>query len=305
LIFAGQYVHDVVNGDYVMLNVLRGDDLAAVIALCVPQDPNYQAWTQTVASLSTPEYTFGAATLPSSPNVYIPGSYVIQPDLTTTRMAGELLEVTNSDTAVDSYAMSAVGLNGGYITYVIANGHNPKLAGNPVSIAVARVTTNLFQGNLVVVNSANASPFSQLITFQHTADLAGQTSQHIYDWRIEPPVNGSVPTTPENTWSGPLHQANPGPLYTLGAAGVQGLSDNYVSMRYGYTNAQGNIVWSSWANPILAPGWIKRVTQNLDPISGGTQNLLENPANTTASLIALAGLALERQCAAECRLAHQ
>ena len=280
LIFQGQFVSDAVNGDYVMLNVLSGNDLALVNGLCSANDPNYGAWTNLVANLAAYEYTFGNDTN---------RNYVVQTNLTVQRFAGDLLEVKSSDTAVDSYALSAVGPNSGYVSYVAQNDLNPKLAGDPVSVVIVRVGTNLFKGSLVIANGANASPFSQLTTFQHTADLAGKTANYTYDWRITPPGhNDTPPTNSPLTWPGPYLQTYPGPVYTLGAAGIQGLSDNYVSMRYGYTNA-GTIVWSPWADPLFVPGWIKRVTQNMDPISGGTQNLLKNPANTTASLIALAG----------------
>jgi len=281
LVLEGEFVADPVNGNYVMLNVLRGDDLAAVDALCPKTSANYQAWTQAVANLAANVYTFH-----QDPKV--PGSYVDDPTQTVTHYAGDLVEVTNSDTAVDSYALSATGPGEGYITYVVANGLNPDYAGDPVIVYIARVAPPLFPGSLVVVNAAGASPFSQLITFQHTADLAGRTSQYAYDWRIEPPVDGQQPLADPSTWT-PLFQLNPGPLYTLGATGIQGLGDNYVDMRYGYTNSLGKVVWSAWANPILAQGWIKRVTENIDPISGETQNLFNNPATTTASIIQLAG----------------
>ncbi len=288
LVLTGQFVTDPVNGNYVMLNILRGDDLAAVDALC-PATPaaTYQAWTNAVARLAVKEYTFGIGANPA-----IPAAYAINTNLTVTNFAGDLVQVNSSDTAVDSYALSAAGPGQGYISYVVANGSNPRYAGDPVQVYIAHVAPPLFPGALVVVNSANASPFSQLITFQHTADLAGNTSQYAYDWRIEPPVNGQPPALgSEPSWQ-PLIQSRGGPVYTLGAQGVQGMSDNYVSLRYGQILTTNNVTytnWSPWANPVLAEGWITRVTQALDPVAGETQNLYQNAANTTASLIALAG----------------
>ncbi|HZM04168.1 MAG TPA: hypothetical protein VFC44_14245 [Candidatus Saccharimonadales bacterium] len=281
--FKGQFISDPVNGDYVMLNVLRGDDLAAVENLCSSNDSAYGTWVQAVTGLSTPEYTF---------HINTNGAYAINPNETVTRLAGALVEVTNSDTAVDSYAMSAAGPGLGYVTYVVANGLNPHYAGDPVSVYVTRVALPLFPGALVLANGANANPFSQIITFQHTADLAGRTSQYMYDWRIEPPVNGQPPPLgSEPSWT-TLPQANPGPVLDFGASGIQGISDNYISLRYGYLQTNSGVVstnWSPWANPILAEGWISRVTQAIDPIAGQTQNLYNNPASTTANLIQLAG----------------
>lgn len=284
LVFTGQFVSDPVNGNYVMLNVLSPDDLAAVNGLCPSSDTvNYPYWTNAVASLSVQVYTYYDNSF---------GQYVIDPTNTVACMGTQLVEVTNSDTAVDSYAMAATGPGQGYITYVIANGRNPGYAGDPVSVCIAHVAQPLYPGALVVANSANASPFSQLITFEHTDDLAGRTGNYIYDWRIEPPVNGQPPPLgTELNWP-QLPQSDPGPVYTLGATGIQGLTDNYISMRYGaYVTNNGvvSINWSQWANPILAEGWISRVTQALDPIAGTTQNLYQNAASTTASIIELAG----------------
>lgn len=285
LYFTGQFVSDPVNGNYVMLNVLRGDDLAAVDGLVSTSDPEYAAWKQAVANLSTPEYTFYQ-------NPAQPGSYVINTNLTVTRYAGDLVEVTNSDTAVDSYAMAGTGAGQGYVTYIVANGLNPKYAADPVSVYVVRVATPLFPGALVIANSANASPFGQVVTFEHTSDMAGLTSNYLYDWRIEPPVNGQPPPLgTEANWT-QLTQTNPGPVYQFGASGILGLTDNYISMRYGYratNNGAATTNWSPWANPILAEGWISRVTQAIDPIAGQTQDLFDNAAQTTASLIELAG----------------
>ena len=63
-------------------------------------------------------------------------------------------------------------------------------------------------------------------------------------------------------------------------------------MRYGCLATNSGTVytnWSQWTTPLLAEGWITRVTQALDPIAGQTQNLYNNPATTTASIIQLAG----------------
>ena len=55
-----------------------------------------------LTNLSAQVYTFY-----SDPAV--PGSYVNNPNYTVTRYAGDLVEVTNSDTQVDSYALCATG----------------------------------------------------------------------------------------------------------------------------------------------------------------------------------------------------
>ena len=53
-----------------ILNVLRGDDLAAVNGLCTTTDPAYGFWINAVSNLSRQEYTFYE-------NPAVPGNYVI------------------------------------------------------------------------------------------------------------------------------------------------------------------------------------------------------------------------------------
>ena len=60
-----------------------------------------------------------------------------------------------------------------------------------------------------------------------------------------------------------------GPTFTLGATGVQGLGDNYLSVRYRCTNSLADPAvtnWSAFTDPVLAPGWIARVLAAVNPI---------------------------------------
>src|SRR5207245_2834229 len=127
-----------------------------------------------------------------------PGSYVPDPGQTLTKYAPDLVQVTSSDQQVDSYALSASGPGVGYLTYVAGNGLSPAHASEPVSLYIARVAPPLYQGELKVLESPN--PLSEMITFQHTADLAGRSSDYQYDWRITPPVDGPLLATTADTW---------------------------------------------------------------------------------------------------------
>lgn len=90
LVFQGQFVDDVVGEKYLMLNVLAGADLAAVQQLCPSNDVNYVPWTNLVASLSAPLYTFH-----QTPGV--PGSYVNDPAQTTTNFARDLVAISSGE----------------------------------------------------------------------------------------------------------------------------------------------------------------------------------------------------------------
>jgi hypothetical protein len=284
LVLQGQFVDDVVGEKYLLLNVLRGADLAAVKGLCPDADTqNKSAWDAVVDALSTPEYTFH-----EDPNV--PGSYVADPSATVTRRAGDLVDVTSSDTPVDSYALDATGPGTGYISYIVGNGHDPAHAGEPVSMYILRVSPDLYAGQLKVIPDPN--PLSEQISFQHTSDLAGRSSDYEYDWRIAPPVDGQPPVSNPTNWTS-LTSGNDLTHYTMaGSAGIQSLSDNYVSLRYRSINPLANPAstnWSDWTAPQLAEGWIKRVVAGINPYNQRTSDLFNNPANTTASIISQAG----------------
>ena len=283
LVLQGQFVDDPVGEKYLLLNVLRGADLEAVENLCSTNDSQYPAWTNTVGALSTPVYTFH-----EDPNA--PGSYVDDPSQTVTRGVGDVVEVTKSDTQVDSYALGATGPGTGYVTYIVGNGHNPAHAGEPVSVYILRVSPALYPGELKVIPDAN--PLSEDITFQHTSDLAGRSTDYEYDWRIAPPVDGQPPTTDPTNWT-VLTSGSDLSHFTLDAkAGIQSLSDNYVSVRYRSLDPLANPAstnWSDWTDPVLAEGWIKRVLAGINPFNQRTSDLFNNPDNTTASIISQAG----------------
>ena len=284
LILQGQFIDEVVGEKYLLLNLLRGADLAAVKALCPASDTANKAnWDVSVGNLYALLYTFHE-------NPAVPGSYVANPSLTVAKFAGDLVQVTSSDQQVDSYALSATGPGEGYISYITGNGHNPAHASEPVSLHIARVAPPLYPGQLKIIESPN--PLSEQITFQHTDDLAGNSSDYQYDWRITPPVDGQPPASPPETWT-VLTNSPDLTHYTLGgSAGIQALSDNYVALRFRSLNPLADPAitnWSAWTPPALAEGWIKRVLGGINPFNQRTSDLFNNPVNTTASIISQAG----------------
>ena len=286
LVLQGQFIQPGTGDPYLLLNVLAGADLAAVQGLCPSNDLAYSAWQGVVSSLSASLFTYHEAT-------NIPGSWVVDDSQTQVKWASDLVAVTDSNQRVDSYALSAAGPGLGYITYILGNTKDPAHAGEPVTVAIARVVTPLVTG--AVIYQPDPNPLSEVISFQHTLDLAGKTGNYEYDWRITPPLNGHPPpdSADRTTWT---HLTPVGPdlaHFTMNAsAGVQSLSDNYLVMRYRETDPAANPAntnWSAWTGPVLAEGYIKRVLAGLNPFNQRTQDLFNNPVNTTASLITQAG----------------
>ena len=292
LVLTGQYKKEVFGQSYLLLNVLRGSDLAAVMGLCPTADTdNYPKWTNLVASLATAVETFHED-LPNNPGTYIP-----DPLLTTNKGVGDLAAIEHDNSAVDSYAVSATGPGKGYLTLLEASGTAFTQPGDPVALHIFKVGGPLTTGELKVITDPN--PLSEMVTFQHTADLAGRFDEYEYQWKIAAPVDG-LPPLVDATMSRYLSLT---PISTninrviLGGAGVQSLGDNYVVMRYRpvnpahplYAASPTDADWSSWTSPALAEGWIKRVLAGINPFNQRVSNLFNNQVNTDVSILTQAG----------------
>ena len=284
LVLQGEYVAEALGESYVLLNVLRGTDLANAKALCPAGDTDKSKWDTLVDGLATDLETFY-----EDPNV--PGSYIVDDSLTETVGVGALAEVKSANTAVDSYAVSAVGPGSGYVTLVEASGTAFTRPGDPVAMHIFKVGGSaLYVGEVKVIAAAN--PLSEQVTFQHTADLAGRFDEYEYEWKIAAPVDG-LPPVSDDTMSGYLSLASgtDQPRRTIGGAGIQALGDNYVVMRYRATDPAHPLYqqWSAWTAPKLAEGWIKRVLAGINPFSQRVTDLFNNQINTDVSMLTQAG----------------
>ena len=286
LVFKGEFKDEPLGEKYLLLNVLGTADLATVKALCPGTEADKSKWNSAIDRLAATVETFYE-------NPAVPGTFIANTNLTRAVGATNLVEITDDDTAKDSYALSAAGPGTGFITLIAGNGAAFTPAGEPVSVLVLRVGGPLYLGDVKVLPSAN--PLNELITFQHTGDLAARTAEYEYEWRIAPPVDGlPLRVNAENPamtgWTS-LANALDVPRYTLGGAGIQVLVDNYITLRYRPKNPLHPLVdqWSAWTVPALAEGWIKRVLAGINPFSQRVTDLFNNTVNTDASILAQAG----------------
>ena len=292
LVLIGQYKKEVFGQSYMLLNVLRGSDLAAVMGLCPSSDTaNYPKWTNLVGSLATPLEFFREDTTNR------PGSFFPVDSMTTNIGVGDLAVIEDPNSPVDSYALSATGPGSGYISLLEASGDAFTQPGDPVALHIFKVGGNLTTGEIKPITSPN--PLSELVTFQHTPDLAGRFDEYEYQWKIAAPVDG-LPPLADATMSRYLTlipKGNNQNRVTIGGAGIQALSDNYVVMRYRpinpshplYKSDPTDADWSDWTAPALAEGWIKRVLAGINPFNQRVSNLFNNQVNTDVSLLTQAG----------------
>jgi hypothetical protein len=284
LVLNGEFVEEVLGESYLLLNVLRGSDLAAVKDLCPTGDNDKSKWDALVDALATDVETFY-----ENPNV--PGTYIPNPNLTVSVGVGALAAVNSANIAVDSYAISATGPGSGYVTLVESSGTAFTQPGDPVSMHIFKVGgASLYVGEVKVIPAAN--PLSELVTFQHTGDLAGRFNEFDYEWKIAQPVDG-LPPVADADMSRYVSLASglDMPRRTIGGAGIQALCDNYVVMRYRPKNLTHPLYnqWSEWTAPKLGEGWIKRVLAGINPFLQRTQDLFSNRVSTEVSMLTQAG----------------
>ncbi|MBI4662173.1 MAG: hypothetical protein HY735_25420 [Verrucomicrobia bacterium] len=283
LVLRGQFVDDPVGEKYLLLNVVHASDISALQGLCPTGDPDKSKWDTAVLGLATTLETFVEDT--AKPGTFIPDSAsATSVDLRT------LAEINDDDIAVDSYALSASGPGSGYVTLVTGSGRAFTPAAEPVSMHIIKVSAPQYVGQLKVIAAAN--PLSEQVTLQHTVDLAGRFAEYEYEWRIAPPTDGLPPTvTPEMTGWTLLASGTEIPRFTLGGAGIQSLTDNYVVMRYRPKNSVHPLKdqWTAFTPPQLVEGWIKRVLAGINPFNQRLTDLFNNRVNTDVSLLTQAG----------------
>ncbi len=92
-----------------------------------------------------------------------------------------LAVISNPDTAVDSYALTATGQGTGFVTVVFGNGYAFTPVGDPVQVKVFKIADQLYTGDLKVLNSSN--PLDEQVTLRHSGDYAGRPEDYEFQWR--------------------------------------------------------------------------------------------------------------------------
>ena len=283
----GELEQPIVGSEYLLPNLLKGKDLDTVVGLCPTNDLKYNEWTEAVRGLSTQVESF-------IEDPQVPATYIANTNWTVSRGIGAIAIVTNENTMVDSYALSANGPGSGFVTLVEGGAASRTEPGVPVQIHIIRVGFGLEDGEVVVMNPEN--PLSEYVTFQHTLDLACDTAQYEYEWKMAAPVDGGPPRKdPEMTRYqvlGNAYDVPDVPRYTLGGGtDVRTLGDNWVVMRYRPINRSHPMFnqWSDWTEPRLAEGWIKRVLAGINPFNQRVTDLFNNSINTDVSMLTQAG----------------
>jgi hypothetical protein len=183
LVFKGVFHDEVAGDDYFDLNVLAPSEVTLLKALVPVSDADKSRWDAAIEGLSTTVETF-------TENLSKLGTYIVSSS--TNAGKSTLATVSSPDTAVDSYALTALGKGSGYVTLVFGNGNAFTPEGDPVQVQVLKVASRLYTGDLKVIQSSN--PLDEQTTLRHSADFAGNPADYEFDWRYtsgwpsQPPV---------------------------------------------------------------------------------------------------------------------
>ena len=203
---------------------------------------------------------------------------------------------------IDHYAITAMG-GTNYVTIIENDATNETMAvaaGDPISMHVFRVVDDYYTGR-IVTREDPVNLLSQQLDVLYAESFAGRAGDYVFEWRrATPRPNGTLPDDYENEYTLKFEpdQCQGLTRFTIGAQGdtLANMVNTYYVMRYraADTNCPAYAVmgdrWSGWcAPPALAEGWVQRVLNNITPFTQRMQDLYENAAETTVSMIQQAG----------------
>ena len=252
LVLIGQFVDEIAGEDYVHLNALSTDDVAALKGIVASTDADYQKWSNAIDGLSTKVETFIEDPAKK-------GTYIADSAQTVTVGATSLAAISSSDTAVDSYALTATGAGSGFVSLLFGNGHAFTPAGEPVTVAIVKVAGQLYTGDLKSLVASN--PLDEQTALRHSGDFAALPGNYEFDWRYAPPQDGVQPPTYTYSMATALG-ASPSNLWQLATNPSAPLPSSYPSTQYEFarTFAINN---SSYNYSSGLPGTVARAASAL------------------------------------------
>lgn len=203
------------------------------------------------------------------------------------------VELADENTPFDSAAMVTPGLGYGYVSLVFNNSGNIDMVdpGDPISMQVIRIDTNLFGGRIDPILSAN--PLDKYQTLRHISDFAGEPHRWVFQWMYSSPDSSGMAPTNDADWLMLVNSETGRYTTVFGSSGEFGLADAFVRCRYRALDPDVQSVvgtgWSAWTDPVLCEGWIKRVLKAINPFDQRIRDYMNYALNTDLSMIQQAG----------------
>lgn len=191
------------------------------------------------------------------------------------------------------YAGLSNGL--GYVTLAFNNSTNGSRVppASPISLQIIQVVPELYSGAIEVLEPEDV--LDEQLSLRASPDFAGRLEDYEFQWRYAEPEGGLVPDTNFLSWT--VYGADI-VLYTnevtISGASPFTLADHYFAMRYRRIDPTGpaGTNWSDWTYN-LAPGWVQRVMDGINPFEQCLEDMLANAVDARATMISLAGAPYE------------
>jgi hypothetical protein len=199
----------------------------------------------------------------------------------------------------EPYVKAALGAKlttgSGFVTMAFNNSEdaNQVPPALPVSLSIVQVDTNLYSGDLQVILPGD--PLAEQLSMRYGADLAGHVSECEFRWRWAPPVGGLPPNEDFLNWFPYGEDTAEGTNeVTIAGASQFTLSDNWFAVQYRPINTDGPSkgAWSDWTHN-LAPGWVKRAMNGVNPFMQMLPDMVANPVDPRSTMISQAGAPYE------------
>ena len=252
LMLIGEFVDEISGEDYVHLNALSADDITSLKNVVSPTDNDAQAWYNAIDGLATRVETFVED--PAKP-----GTYIADSARTVTVGSTTLAAITDSDTAVDSYALTATGAGSGFVSLLFADGEAFTPEGEPVTVSIVRVMPQLYTGDLKALVASN--PLDEQTALRHSGDFAARPGDYEFEWRYAPPQDGVQPPTYTYSMATALGTATTD-LWQLAQNPSTALPSSYPSTQYEFPRTQA-VNNSSYNTASGLPGLVAKAVSPL------------------------------------------
>ena len=184
LVLEGEFVDEIAGEDYLNLNTLSPADIEALQILVDSADPHKAAWDNAILALSSTVETF-------MENPTSRGTYIVDSQKTVRVGSQSLPEIIYSDTAVDSYALTALGKGEGYVSLLFGDGEAFTPQGEPIAMQIIKVAPKLYQGDLKKIAASN--PLDEQTSLRHSGDFAARPESYEFQWSYASPIEGMAP----------------------------------------------------------------------------------------------------------------
>jgi len=206
-------------------------------------------------------------------------------------LSNAVTRIVPNEPYVNAALYAGLGRGHGYVTLTFNNSTNEHQVPTalPVSLSIIKVVPELWSGELEVIEPEDM--LDEQLSLRPSSDFAGRLDDFMFQWRWAEPQGGLIPNTNFPAWSvyGVDNIVGSNDV-TISGASPFTLRDNYFAVRYRMTQSTSpaGTNWSDWVYS-LAPGWVQRVMNGINPFEQCFEDKVANSVDTRSTMIQMVG----------------